>query len=47
MSFGFNWNYGFLVGFLIADVEEAAEDGLEWGVALMLGILTVFIEKRA
>lgn len=44
MQLSFNVNYGLALGILIAEKDEA-EDNLVWGVAILLGPITLIIEK--
>ena len=43
MHVSYTWNYGMAVGILIAEPDE--DDGIDWGVAILLGPLTLIIEK--
>lgn len=43
MIFSYTWNFGMAFGLLLA--EDPEEDGLAWGAALLLGPLTLIVEK--
>jgi len=46
ITFDYSLNYGFALGFLIAEKDEAEEHDLDWGVIIFLGPISLFIEKE-
>lgn len=46
MSIDFCFTNGFAVGCMYADDDTCEEDGIVWGIAVMLGPITIFIEKE-
>lgn len=46
MTFDFCFNNGFAIGLMYADDETCEEDEIVWGIGLMLGPITLFLEKE-
>ena len=43
--FDWDWIYGAGIGVLIADAATCEEEEIEWGVAIMFGIVMITFEK--
>lgn len=42
-----SWNFGFILGFMIADEEQCIENGLSWGFSLQLGPIGLSLWKHS
>lgn len=47
MTISFDFLYGMAFGLLFADAESCEEEGIEWGVMLLLGPVMLLFEKEA
>lgn len=47
MTFSFDFLYGMAFGLLLADEESCSEEGIAWGLVLLLGPIMILIEKDA
>ena len=40
------FNFGMAIGIFFAEEEVREEEGIDWGVILMLGPINIYVEKE-